>query len=230
MHPNLVDDFSDDRRRLSRASTVDWVVDSLRVRITEGYFTPGTRLSEEALGEALAVSRNTLREAFRLLTHERLLEHRRNRGVFVRRLTGAEVAELYRIRALLEDAALGTVTEASDLSDLRTTLQDAEDAAARGNWQGVGTANIHFHQAVMALTGSPRLTDYLRGLFAELRLAFLVVDDPRAVHEPYVARNRALLALLEKGEVSAARQDLADYLEQAKNRLIELAETPTTGA
>ncbi len=43
-------------------------VDILRSRISEGYFPPGTRLSEDSIGGALGVSRNTLREAFRLLT------------------------------------------------------------------------------------------------------------------------------------------------------------------
>jgi DNA-binding GntR family transcriptional regulator len=55
----------------------------LRTHIMEGLFPPGTRLSEEVLGQALGVSRNTLREAFRLLCHERLAVHQMNRGIFV---------------------------------------------------------------------------------------------------------------------------------------------------
>ena len=61
--------------RLGRASTAGRVADVLRTRITEGSLAPGTRLSEEDIGAALGVSRNTLREAFRLLGHERLLVH-----------------------------------------------------------------------------------------------------------------------------------------------------------
>jgi len=106
-------------------------------------------------------------------------------------------------------------------------VQEGEAAAARADWQDAGTANIHFHQGVMALTGSPRLTEYLRGLFAELRLAFLVVDDPQRLHEPYISRNRTLLSLLEKADVGAAQQELTDYLEQAKNQLIELSAAGT---
>jgi DNA-binding GntR family transcriptional regulator len=84
----LLADLAADRSFLARTSTAERIVEVLRGRITEGYFTPGTRLSEDALAEALGVSRNTLREAFRLLTHERLLEYRLNRGVFVRSLIG----------------------------------------------------------------------------------------------------------------------------------------------
>ena len=70
-----------DRRLLGRTSTVERLADILRSRITEGYFKPGDRLPEDSIGKALEVSRNTLREAFRLLTHERLLVHELNRGV-----------------------------------------------------------------------------------------------------------------------------------------------------
>lgn len=72
--------LAEDRALLGRTSTAERVSDILRSRIAEGFFPPGTRLSEDSIGGALGVSRNTLREAFRLLTHERLLVHELNRG------------------------------------------------------------------------------------------------------------------------------------------------------
>src|SRR5258707_808947 len=91
-----------DRSLLGRSSTAERVAGILRDRVIEGFFPPGTRLSEEAIGEALGVSRNTLREAFRLLAHEHLLVHELNRGVFVRTLTKEDVVALYRVRRVLE--------------------------------------------------------------------------------------------------------------------------------
>ncbi|MGH3602036.1 MAG: GntR family transcriptional regulator, partial [Pseudonocardiaceae bacterium] len=54
-----------DRALLDRTSTAERVADILRARITEGFFPPGSRLTEDTIGGALRVSRNTLREAFR---------------------------------------------------------------------------------------------------------------------------------------------------------------------
>ena len=51
---------------------------SLRQMIVAGEVAPGERLSESSMTERLDVSRNTLREAFRMLTHERLLTRRPN--------------------------------------------------------------------------------------------------------------------------------------------------------
>src|SRR5215212_6648401 len=90
------------RREPAPTPTAQRVADVLRERITDGSLAPGTRLPEDAVGSALGVSRNTLREAFRLLAHERLVVAEFNRGVFVRRLTRDDVIDLYRVRSLVE--------------------------------------------------------------------------------------------------------------------------------
>lgn len=89
-----------------KSGAADRVAAVLREQIVKGLFPPGLRLSEEALGSDLGVARNTLREAFRMLSQERLVVHRLNRGVFVRELTVAEIEDLYRLRSAIEIAAL----------------------------------------------------------------------------------------------------------------------------
>ncbi|WP_327091540.1 GntR family transcriptional regulator [Nonomuraea sp. NBC_01738] len=217
---NAVADLEKDRSRLGRSSTAERVADILRERIMEGFFRPGQRLSEEAITEALAVSRNTLRESFRLLGHERLLDHRLNRGVFVRVLSVADVADLYLVRRVLEVAAVRTRAGEAALAVIRETVAEAERAAAVDDWQAVGTANIRFHQAIVALNGSGRLDEAMRQLLAELRLVFHVMRNPRVLHEPFVARNRELLELMEAGRCEEAAAYLDVYLGDAERLLI----------
>src|ERR1700753_2734472 len=95
-----------ERERLPRSGTAARVTEILREQIAGGRFPPGTRLSEEAIGDALSVSRNTLREAFRLLGHEQLVVHELNRGVFVRVLTRDDIIDIYRVRRIIERSAL----------------------------------------------------------------------------------------------------------------------------
>jgi DNA-binding GntR family transcriptional regulator len=64
----------------------------------------------------------------------------------------------------------------------------------------LGTANIAFHQALVAIAGSPRFDELMRGLLAELRLVFHVMDDPRWFHKPYLARNQEILDVLTVGD------------------------------
>ncbi|MFF3850697.1 GntR family transcriptional regulator [Streptomyces sp. NPDC002328] len=215
--------LADDRALLGRTSTAERVSDILRSRIAEGYFPPGTRLSEDSIGGALGVSRNTLREAFRLLTHERLLVHELNRGVFVRVLTVEDVEDIYRTRALVECAVVRGLGEPPyGLDRLRAAVTEGHVAAAGNDWKGLGTANIHFHRELVALAGSARTDELMRSVFAELRLAFHVVDDPRRLHEPYLARNRRILHALESGDKAAAEDLLAVYLRDSLERIVEV--------
>ena len=215
--------LADDRALLGRTSTAERVSDILRGRIAEGFFPPGTRLSEDSIGGALGVSRNTLREAFRLLTHERLLVHELNRGVFVRVLTVEDVEDIYRTRRLVECAVVrGLGDPPYGLDALAGVVEDGQRAAREGDWKGVGTANIHFHRELVALAGSARTDELMRSVFAELRLAFHIVDDPRALHEPYLARNQQILQALEAGNRAEAERLLAVYLEDSLERVVEV--------
>ncbi|MEQ4722831.1 GntR family transcriptional regulator [Nonomuraea sp. B19D2] len=218
---DVVADLSQDRPRLGRSSTAERVADILRDRISEGFFRPGQRLSEESISEGLGVSRNTLREAFRLLGHERLLDHKLNRGVFVRLPSAEDVSDLYRVRRVLEGAAVRIGPAPEVLAVIKEAVLDAERAAAQDDWQGVGTANIRFHQALVSLNGSPRIDEAMRQLLAELRLVFHVMENPRAFHEPFVDRNRTLLGLIESGQPEKAAAYLDDYLDHAERLLID---------
>jgi DNA-binding GntR family transcriptional regulator len=215
-------ELASDRAGLQRSSTAERVAHILRERITDGTLQPGSRLPEDALGTALGVSRNTLREAFRLLIHENLVVAELNRGAFVRRLSSADVVDLYRVRQLVECAAMRAFadTETEPPDDLRYAVEEGELAAEEGRWSDVATANMRFHQAVVALAGSSRLDEYMRQVSAELRLAFHVMQDPRTFHEPYLGRNREILQRLAAGDASSAAELLESYLQDAERQVV----------
>jgi DNA-binding GntR family transcriptional regulator len=216
-HPGL----EADRALLDRTSTAERVADILRSRIAEGFFPPGSRLTEESIGDALRVSRNTLREAFRLLTHERLVEHQLNRGMFVRMLSMDDVVDLYRVRKLVECAAVRAIDDLPrGLHMLTAAVVDGEHALDSHDWQALGTADIVFHQALAALANSPRVDELMRGVLAELRLAWHVMPNRRHFHEPYLTRNREILDRLEAGDRSGAEGLLAKYLDDAQRQLV----------
>ncbi|MET7575112.1 GntR family transcriptional regulator [Streptomyces sp. NPDC005492] len=214
--------LADDRALLGRTSTAERVSDILRNRIAEGYFPPGTRLSEDGIGGTLGVSRNTLREAFRLLTHERLLVHELNRGVFVRVLTVEDVKDIYRTRRLVECAVVRGLGEPPYVVEgLAAAVTEGQLASVENDWKVVGTANIHFHRELVALAGSERTDELMRSVFAELRLAFHLVDDPKRLHEPYLQRNRLILQALQAGDRAEAEKLLAVYLDDSLERVVD---------
>ena len=191
----------------------DRVSEQIRRKLVDGELTPGQRLSEAALSESLEISRNTLREAFRLLTKEGLLKHEPNRGVSVAIPSIAAIIDIYRVRRLIECQALA---QAYPRHPARKRLREAVDKALRcrgeGDWRGVGTANMEFHQAIVELADSERLNEMFSHLLAELRLAFGLLNDPEFLHAPYVDSNVKIVELFEAGKPQEAAAGLNDYL------------------
>lgn len=204
-----------------RESTAEAVAAVLRTEIARGRFLPGTQLREERIAASLEVSRNTVREAFRLLSHEGLVEHALHRGVFVRVVGPNEIRAMYRTRQLIEPLGLrAAAADRARLRGLRQLVDDASSHGETGDWDAVGTADIEFHRQVIAGCESPHLSGMFEGLLAELRLAFLGLPDRQALHEPFLRRNDALLTLLESGDVDRALTELERYLADAETHLL----------
>jgi len=216
-------DLKGDRALLDRASTAERVADILRERIMEGQFPPGTQLSEQAITNGLGISRNTLREAFRVLSHEKLLVHQLNRGMFVRVLDTDDLHDLYRVRRVIECEAVRNLNEVPhDVAErLRAAVHSAEKAAKEDRWTDVGTANLRFHQAIGSLIGSQRVNELMDRVWAELRLVWHVMDNPEMVHRPFVAPNRQILNHLLGHEFAVATDLLNRYLIDAEKQFVQ---------
>lgn len=199
--------------------------DAIRELIVTGRLTPGQRLSEQAVSETLDVSRNTLREAFRILVHEGLLVRRPNAGVAVARPTLADVVDIYRVRRLIEVPALAAGDPAHPGA---RTMRDAVDAAlaARlgGDWRDIAAANMRFHSGIVALASSPRLDRVHANLSAELRLSFGLLGENGAFFDGFVDRNASLLRRFLSGDADGAAADLNRYLTDSERMLQDIVD------
>lgn len=211
-------DLQADRALLGRIDTVERVAQVMRTRIIQGDIPPGSRLSEDSIGRALEVSRNTLREAFRLLGHERLVVHQFNRGVFVRELTIEDLHDLYNLRRMVECNAVRGLPTAPPgaLERVGAAVESAQAAANAGDWRAVGTADLQFHQAIAGLAGSPRIDELMQRVLAEFCLAFAAIAESRELHEPYLERNANIYRMLLAGEAARAELELDLYLAEAE--------------
>ena len=88
--------------------------------------------------------------------------------------------------------------------DLEDAVEEGRAAAAQGRWDDLASANQHFHRALVALAGSPRLDQQMALLLAEMRLVFHGMPGVREFHEPYLGRNARICELLEAGKRIAA--------------------------
>lgn len=206
-------------RSTKHAETSTWVAAQLRQRIADGELAPGAKLAEEALREALGVSRNTLREAFATLHAERVVTRIPNRGVFVSHPTPDDIREIYRARRLVEPASL-LWSPARPTDHLAEIVREARLAAKAGDVPAMANANQEFHRALVARAGSERLDSLMEQILAEMRLVFAsMASDPR-FHAPYVEDNARIVGLLEAGQTTDAADLMANYLDRAEQQLL----------
>jgi DNA-binding GntR family transcriptional regulator len=158
-----------------------------------------------------------LREALRSLAEHGLVTHHPHRGVVVTDLTVEDVADLFRLRLVLEQAGLAALTETGE-------LERATDAFAAALERGDGAEaleeDFRFHRALVAALGSDRLSAAHERAQGELRLVLFQLD--RDYEPPQVEEHRAIVAALRAGERTAAEAALTAHLERAAERLIVL--------
>jgi DNA-binding GntR family transcriptional regulator len=199
-------------------SLAEDAADQIREQILSGGFAPGEHLVEAKIAEQLAISRGPVREAFKLLRAEGLLNEEPRRGTFVVSLTADDVREIYGLRAALEGRAARLIARRGDEMALQrlTALADAIDAAvAQGDAVAVSRADLAFHHGVCDASGNARILEvfdrYVPMLRSLLRLDELVVRSL----EDLSTQHRPLVRALEAGDEDRAAKLFADHAEQA---------------
>jgi DNA-binding GntR family transcriptional regulator len=145
----------------------DETIDELRRLILDGILRPGEHLSEHSVSERLGVSRLPVREAFRRLEAEGLLEPLPRRGVRVIELDNDELAVVREIRVALELIAVRTTIAKDDegtMALLRQILADGREAADDGDDERLIRLNDEFHEIIAAGGGSRFLAETLRSV------------------------------------------------------------------
>jgi DNA-binding GntR family transcriptional regulator len=127
------------------------VAERLRELIIEGELAAGTRLNERALCERLGVSRTPLREAFRLLSAEGLVQIQPNRGAQVVELSEKDVRESFEVMSALEalsgELACRRITDA-ELAEIRALTYEMLACHARRDLPAYYRLNRAIHERV----------------------------------------------------------------------------------
>lgn len=133
---------------------VDQVYRALLDAVSDGSLAPGSRVTQEDLAERLAVSRQPVLQALRLLKKDGLLLDAPGRGLLVAPLDAEWIARVYEVRGALD--ALAARLAAARRAVIDPRLIEAGRRAARGrNVKAMIEADIAFHAAIYAASGNP---------------------------------------------------------------------------
>jgi DNA-binding GntR family transcriptional regulator len=213
--------FSMDRPQIHRVSVADQVAGILRQRILEGDLRPGEPLLEIPLAASLGVSRNTMREAMRILALEGLLKRSIHRGVTVPELSLEDVEEIYHLRRMLEIPAVLVVDMPGPeiLEELRCAVDRYEQAVKAKDWSAAVTSDLQIHSCLIRFHGNHRLESFYQKVIGELRMGMVLVDRSHDDPGTLIPVHRKLYQLLAAGKRKQCAALLEQHLDDSEARL-----------
>lgn len=206
----------------------DEIIDQLRSRLRKGELRPGDRLpSERSLAEQFQVSRNTVREALRMLEISGLIQIRKGAtgGGFVSQSEPRVVARTLSDALLLSSFSLADLTEVrhwlglvitrlacerateDDLKRLEDNVRRAEVLTRAGEWERRSNVNHEFLDLLAAATANPVLEMFQHSITEVIREIVIAVG-PIQGDEMLQSRLRLLEHLRARNpEAAAAEMD-----------------------
>jgi DNA-binding GntR family transcriptional regulator len=171
---------------IGRVVLREQVKDLILERILKGDYEPGERIVETRVADELGISQAPVREALRDLELLRFVESEPFRGARVREVTIEELAEIYPVRAALEEVAAqaaATRLTAGELDALEDELQAMHDAADRGDLHEQAGHDVAFHRIIVEASGNTILLDVWRSLGVESRTLITALKIGTDGHE-----------------------------------------------
>lgn len=207
---------------LMQESTPSIIADKLRKAIGHGELKPGMQLGEADLARKLGVSRGPLREGMQRLTQEGLLVAIRNRGLFVVDMTADDVRDMYLAREAIERAAARKILQGDHVAAGQVLLDVVSDMAASvavGGATGVGEVDIAFHERLVQLAGSPRLSRMHQTFITETRMCIHALEETYSASEVRVEEHHALAEAIKAGGAALVDRLLVAHMDDAIARL-----------
>ena len=200
------------------------VTERLRRLITEGRLAPGARLNERVLCEQLGVSRTPLREAFKVLAAERLIELSPNRGASVVALSRADVEQLFELMGALEglsgELAAGRRTDA-EVDEVRALHFEMLAAHARRDLPAYYALNRAIHCAINRCARNAVLAETFDSVNTRIQNLRFRSNFNRERWDAAVREHQQMLEALDAGDGPALRALLEAHLRHKRDAVLE---------
>jgi DNA-binding GntR family transcriptional regulator len=199
---------------VTRTVLREQVKELLLERILSGVYRPGDRLVETRIAQELGTSQAPVREALRDLELLRFVESAPFRGARVRAISREELAEIYPVRAALEEVAAreAAVRLDGDVSALAAELEAMRQAAGDRDLHRLVEHDVAFHRLIVEASANSILLDVWTSLRLEARTiitALTIGIDHRELAEAHAP----LLGALAAGDPDRAGRAVRRHIE-----------------
>ena len=199
---------------ISAPDLADRVYRSLLDAISDGSLAPGERITQEDIAERLAVSRQPVLQALRLLKKDGFVHDAPGRGVLVAPLDVQWMRQVYEVRGAMDALA-------ARLAAKRRAVLDAElitrgRKAARGkNIQAMIDADMAFHQAIYSASGNALIGQSANQLWHHLRRVMGAVLQATHQRQSVWDEHEAIATAIAAGQAERAATLIDQHGRQA---------------
>jgi DNA-binding GntR family transcriptional regulator len=199
---------------LTRTVLREQVKEVLLERILDGTYAPGDRLVETRIAQELGTSQAPVREALRELELLRFVESKPYVGARVREVLEEELAEIYPVRAAIEEVAAreAAVRLEGGVDKLVDELEAMRQAADAGDLHGQVEADVRFHRLIVEAAGNQTLLEVWGSLRVEVRTIVTVLATGIDRHE-LAEMHRPILDALAARDPAEAGQAVREHVE-----------------
>jgi DNA-binding GntR family transcriptional regulator len=153
--------------RIEHENLDDKIYARLKTMILERRLLPGERFLLSQLSRQMGVSRTPLVNALKRLAQEQLVEWVSRRGIYVRRFTKREMADLYEVRVALEGLAVrlaATRIHGLEVGQLEALFRDVDLQPTPAALRRYVELDREFHWRLVELSGNRQLLNALKAI------------------------------------------------------------------
>jgi DNA-binding GntR family transcriptional regulator len=204
----------------ARPDLVERVYRTLADAITDGSLPPGQRITQEDIAQQLAVSRQPVLQALRLLKRDGLVQDAPGRGLQVAPLDAQRIRNLYQVRGALD--ALAARLAAQRHFRLDPALLKAGRRAARGDdVAAMIDADLAFHVALYRAAGNPLIEESAQLHWRHLKRVMGAVLQQQGQREQVWDEHQAIADAIAAGSADEAARLIEEHSRQASENLGE---------
>ena len=205
----------------SAPDLVDQVYNSLLDAISDASLAPGARITQEDIAEQLAVSRQPVLQALRLLRKDGFVRDAPGRGVLVAPLDVAALMHIYQVRSALDGLAARLAARMRLRLDPSLITQGR--TAARGTEvKAMVAADAAFHAAIYTASGNPLIAQSAQLHWQHIRRTMGAVLQVSTMRESVWDEHEAIAQAIARGDENAAEALVRQHGEDASNNLANL--------
>lgn len=202
-------------------SLTDEIADVVRERILKGEYEIGEKIKENQIATELKVSRTPIREAFKLLENEGLIDYIPNRGCFAKGFTKQDVDDIYAVREALEELAVrwavARITE-PELLALEEQVDLMEFYTKKKDKKKVLELNTSFHEVIYASARSRFLAQVLRSYKEYIEKTRKSIFYEQSYLEGILSEHRAIFEAIKDRDEGRVVEAISKHLEASQER------------